>query len=59
MQDRLNKDVKVGDAVSIVGHDTRWIIVGFNDWRCIVEAILENPSTKEIKWMPLLDIELI
>lgn len=60
--DRLNQPLSIGCIVKVVEHfetnpDDRWIIHSFNEWRTVTEAVLENVDTKQIKWIPLWDLE--
>lgn len=62
MQDRLGNDIYVGQLVKVVGHpelklERDWIIFEFVDYGTAIDVVLSQFYTKEIRFIPLLDIE--
>ena len=62
MQDRLGRQIQVGDLVTIINHPelnikVNWEIVYFIDHGIIVEATLKNFINGEIAYVSLLNIE--
>lgn len=61
MLDRIRNEIKIGQLVTIVNHSEielkyNWVIEDFIDYGTAIDAVLQNFTTHEIKFISLLDI---
>lgn len=62
MQDRLGREIHIGELVSVVGHEElsircNWEIKGFIDQGIAVEAILFNFIDGKVAFINILDLD--
>lgn len=62
MQDRLGRQIKVGQLVSVTNHlelsiKVNWIIMGFINNPLNVEAILQNFISGDVEYIDIMDLE--
>jgi hypothetical protein len=62
MQDRLGRQIKNGDLVSVSNHPeliikVNWIIIGFVSHELVIECILQNFISGDVVYVNILDLE--
>jgi hypothetical protein len=62
MKDRTGANICVGELVSIIGHSElslqcNWIIIDKIDYGVNVDLVLEQATTKEIRFINILDVQ--
>jgi hypothetical protein len=62
MKDCNGKDLHIGELVSVINHpelslQCNWIIVDFIDFGTNIDCILEQATTKEIRFINLMDVQ--
>jgi hypothetical protein len=62
MKDRTGANICVGELVSIINHpelslQCNWIIIDFIRYETAIDAVLQQASTNEIRFINILDVQ--